>query len=329
MVGRSPIYFKGEFKMSEEKKSKLKEASKKGLSDFKEFALKGNIVDMAVGVIIGGAFGTIVSSLVNDIIMPLISSVTGNIDFTNKFVVLGGSGDTYETLAAAQEAGANTLTFKALRETNPINLDYIRFEPAGAVPAHVHEFANEQDVAAKGDGYVGYKLGTCAADNAKQIKIAAMDGTFAAGSGNKTGNGAPLEGYLKIGGNNQSISYKFDWAGEAKTAKIYQYGYMDSFSGNTTRTYTSKQNGQTLGANGCNFGVNFNNQEVEITDEVKAITYGEFFEGATVSPGGSGNSNLAACIIGEVALANGDNTFTFTRYASYNLSISYFLIVIE
>ena len=97
--------------MSEEKKSKLKDASKKGLSEFKEFALKGNIVDMAVGVIIGGAFGTIVSSLVSDIIMPLISSFTGNIDFTNKFVVLGSSGDVYTTLAEAQEAGANTLNW--------------------------------------------------------------------------------------------------------------------------------------------------------------------------------------------------------------------------
>jgi len=106
--------------MSEDKKSKLKEASKKGLSDFKEFALKGNIVDMAVGVVIGGAFGTIVSSLVGDIVMPLISSITGNIDFTNKFVVLGGSGDTYATLEAAKEAGANTLNWGTF-VTNIIN----------------------------------------------------------------------------------------------------------------------------------------------------------------------------------------------------------------
>ena len=227
------------------------------------------------------------------------------------------------------KAGANTLTFKALREDNPINLDYVRFEKGEVVPAHVHDFSTETPVAAKGEGYVGYTTAVCAEDNAKQIKIKAMDGTFASGSSNKTGNGAPLEGYLKIAGNNQSISYKFDYQGEAATAKIYQYGYMDSFSNNGDRTYTSKQNNQTLGENGCNFGVNFNNHEVEITDEVKAITYAQFFEGATVSPGGSGNSNLAACIIGEVALANGDNTFTFTRYASYNLSISYFLIVIE
>ena len=223
------------------------------------------------------------------------------------------------------KAGANTLTFKALREDNPINLDYVRFEKGESVPVHVHEFANEQDVAAKGEGYVGYKLGTCAADNAKQIKIAALDGTFAEGSKNKSGT---LDGYLKLNGNGNSISYKFDWAGEAKTAKIYQYGFMDSFSNNGNRTYTS-QNGGSLGENGCNFGVKFNNQEVNITAEVKAITYSQFFEGATVSPGGSGNSNLAACIIGEVALANGDNTFTFTRYNSFNLSVSYFLIVVE
>ena len=106
--------------MGESRKEKLKEASKKGLSEFKEFALKGNIVDMAVGVVIGGAFGTIVSSLVSDIVMPLISSVTGNIDFTNKFVVLSGSGDTYTTLADAQAAGANTLNYGTFI-TNVIN----------------------------------------------------------------------------------------------------------------------------------------------------------------------------------------------------------------
>ena len=219
------------------------------------------------------------------------------------------------------KVGENTMVITALADCD-LYLKTLKFVPY--VP-HVHEFANEQDVAAKGEGYVAYKVGTCAADNAKQIKIAALDGTFAAGSSNKSGT---LDGYMKLNSNNNSISYKFDWAGEAKTAKIYQYGFMDNFSSNGNRTYTSKNNG-SLGANGCNFGVNFNNQEVEITDEVKAITYSQFFEGATVSPGGSGNSNLAACIIGEVALANGDNTFTFTRYNSFNLSISYFLIVVE
>ena len=76
---------------------------------------------MAVGVIIGGAFGTIVSSLVNDIVMPLISSITGNIDFTNKFVILrNAEGATYTTLAEAQAAGANTLNWGTFL-TNVIN----------------------------------------------------------------------------------------------------------------------------------------------------------------------------------------------------------------
>ena len=60
------------------------------VQEFKEFALKGNVMDMAVGVIIGGAFGKIISSLVDDIIMPLIGKVVGNVDFTNMYVALSG-----------------------------------------------------------------------------------------------------------------------------------------------------------------------------------------------------------------------------------------------
>ena len=80
------------------------------IKEFKEFAMKGNVMDMAVGVIIGGAFGKIVTSLVNDVLMPVISLVTGGIDFTNLFVNL--SDDTkYKTLAEAQEAGASLLAY--------------------------------------------------------------------------------------------------------------------------------------------------------------------------------------------------------------------------
>ena len=72
--------------------------------------MKGNVMDMAVGVIIGGAFGKIVTSLVNDVLMPIISLCTGGIDFTNMFVNL--SDDTkYSTLAAAQEAGASVFAY--------------------------------------------------------------------------------------------------------------------------------------------------------------------------------------------------------------------------
>jgi large conductance mechanosensitive channel len=87
-------------------------ATKKGtldmLKEFKDFAVKGNMVDMAVGIIIGGAFGTIVTSLVNDIIMPPIGMLLGGVDFSNIFIQL--SGDTkFASLAAAQEAGAATI----------------------------------------------------------------------------------------------------------------------------------------------------------------------------------------------------------------------------
>lgn len=78
------------------------------LKDFKEFALRGNVVDMAVGIIIGAAFGTVVKSLVSDILMPPIGWLLGNVDFSNLFVVLeqGTPAGPYETLAQAQQAGA-------------------------------------------------------------------------------------------------------------------------------------------------------------------------------------------------------------------------------
>ena len=79
------------------------------ITEFKEFAMKGNVMDMAVGVIIGGAFGKIVSSLVDDVLMPLIGKVTGGVSFVDLFVNLG-EGE-YPTLAAAKEAGAAVLAY--------------------------------------------------------------------------------------------------------------------------------------------------------------------------------------------------------------------------
>ena len=74
------------------------------LKEFKEFALKGKMIDLAVGVIIGGGFNTLVSSLVNDIVMPFISIFTGKLDFSNMFIALDGN--SYATLDAAKEATA-------------------------------------------------------------------------------------------------------------------------------------------------------------------------------------------------------------------------------
>jgi len=81
--------------------------------EFKEFAMRGNVVDMAVGIIIGAAFGTIVKSLVSDVIMPPIGLLLGNVDFTNLFVVLkaGATAGPYASLADAQAAGAVTINY--------------------------------------------------------------------------------------------------------------------------------------------------------------------------------------------------------------------------
>jgi large conductance mechanosensitive channel len=83
------------------------------LKDFKEFAMRGNVVDMAVGIIIGAAFGTIVKSLVADVLMPPIGLLLGNVDFTNLFVVIkqGAAAGPFATLAEAQKAGAVTINY--------------------------------------------------------------------------------------------------------------------------------------------------------------------------------------------------------------------------
>ena len=79
------------------------------LQEFREFAIRGNAIDLAVGVIVGGAFGKIVTSLVNDVIMPPIGLLTGGVDFSELYVNL--SGGAYGSLAEAREAGAATLNY--------------------------------------------------------------------------------------------------------------------------------------------------------------------------------------------------------------------------
>lgn len=79
------------------------------LKEFKEFAMKGNVLDMAVGIIIGVAFGRIVTSLVNDILMPPIGRILGRVDFSSLFVNI--SGKSYPTIAAAKAAGAATINY--------------------------------------------------------------------------------------------------------------------------------------------------------------------------------------------------------------------------
>ena len=83
------------------------------LKEFKEFAMRGNVIDMAVGIIIGAAFGTIIGTMVSDVLMPPIGLLLGNVDFSNLFVVLkdGKIAGPYATVAAAKGAGAVTLNY--------------------------------------------------------------------------------------------------------------------------------------------------------------------------------------------------------------------------
>ncbi|MCZ8205598.1 MAG: large conductance mechanosensitive channel protein MscL [Gemmatimonas sp.] len=79
------------------------------VSEFKEFAMKGSVMDLAIGVVIGGAFQKIVDSMVSDIIMPVVGLLTGGIDFTNRFLTVGGG--TFTTLEEAKKAGAPTVAY--------------------------------------------------------------------------------------------------------------------------------------------------------------------------------------------------------------------------
>ena len=77
--------------------------------EFREFIMRGNVIDLAVALIVGAAFGAIVNSLVKDVLMPIVGYALGGVDFTNLFIVLGGA--TYPSLQAAQEAGAATINY--------------------------------------------------------------------------------------------------------------------------------------------------------------------------------------------------------------------------
>ncbi len=81
------------------------------LKEFKEFAMRGNVLDMAVGIIIGAAFGKIVTSFVEDVIMPPIGKLLGHVDFSNLFLVLGETSKSYNTVAAAKADGLVTLNY--------------------------------------------------------------------------------------------------------------------------------------------------------------------------------------------------------------------------
>ena len=96
------------------------------LAEFKDFIAKGNVMDLAVAVIIAGAFGVIVASLTADVIMPLVGMVFGDVDFSSKYIVLSGEVEAGMSLEAAREAGANVLAYGAFI-TSIINFVILAF----------------------------------------------------------------------------------------------------------------------------------------------------------------------------------------------------------
>ena len=96
------------------------------LSEFKEFIAKGNVMELAVAVIIAGAFAVIVSSMTSDLIMPIVGAIFGDVDFSNKYIVLSGEVEAGMSLEAAREAGANVLAWGAF-VTSVINFLILAF----------------------------------------------------------------------------------------------------------------------------------------------------------------------------------------------------------
>lgn len=122
------------------------------LSEFKAFVAKGNVIDLAVGVIIGAAFGAIVKSLTDEIIMPIVGAIFGNIDFSDRYVVLSGEVAAGTPLAAAREAGANVIGLGAFASViiNFLILAFIIFLMVRYVTKVSAQFSKPEEAAPAG-----------------------------------------------------------------------------------------------------------------------------------------------------------------------------------
>jgi large conductance mechanosensitive channel len=122
------------------------------LSDFRAFIAKGNVIDLAVGVIIGAAFGAIVKSLTDEIIMPIVGAIFGNIDFSDRYIVLSGEVAAGTPLAAAREAGANVLGLGAFVSViiNFVILSFIIFLMVRYVTKLTAKMAKPEEAAPAG-----------------------------------------------------------------------------------------------------------------------------------------------------------------------------------
>ena len=116
------------------------------LKEFRDFAVKGNVVDMAVGVVVGGAFSSIVTSLVSDIITPLVGVLTGGIDFSNLFIALDGN--TYDTLAQAENAGAAVLKYGSFisQVIDFLIVSFVIFLVVKKLMVHLEHFKKKEEL---------------------------------------------------------------------------------------------------------------------------------------------------------------------------------------
>ena len=117
------------------------------LQEFRDFIAKGNVMDMAVGIIIGAAFTAIVKSMVSDLINPIIGLFFGGVDFTNKYIILNGDGTTYESLAAAREAGAAAFAYGAfiMAVINFLIIAFVVFQLVRSVNRIKEEAAKKEE----------------------------------------------------------------------------------------------------------------------------------------------------------------------------------------
>ena len=122
------------------------------LSEFKAFIAKGNVIDLTVGVIIGAAFGAMVKSLTDKIIMPIVGAIFGNIDFSDRYIVLSGEVTPGTPLAAAREAGANVIGFGAFASVviNFLILAFIIFLMVRYVNKVTAQFSKSEEAAPAG-----------------------------------------------------------------------------------------------------------------------------------------------------------------------------------
>ena len=174
------------------------------------------------------------------------------------------------------------------------------------------------------DDYLDYYESSCSVCSKTFLRFPATSGTLVGGSTIKSGTPS---GFVKLTSGGDSISYTFYYQGSGTTAKIYQRAVMDGWGSATNQG--KKYSSSASGTQGCNFAFEFNSEFVTIDATAKGTAYSTLLANGTDSGLDSSFSKMADCLIAEVDLLAGENSFVYTRKGSYNLCIHDFVIVIE